>query len=253
MNTKLELLDKLILGDERALSKVLTTIGLQTAPSKKLKNKLREAKIEDKSWVIGITGSPGAGKSTLINGLVLELHAQKKRVAVLAVDPSSPFSGGALLGDRIRMQDLQMLEGVFVRSFASRGKLGGLSEEVADAILALKIASYDFIIIETVGVGQAEIDVSRVSDTAVVVLVPGMGDSVQSLKAGLLEIADIFVINKSDYDGAQRLKKELLEMLSLSANLLWQSPMVETIASKKQGLNDLIAEIARHREAMSHV
>lgn len=235
-----KLFNELVSGSERALSKALTL--LESKEAKSFKEKLLEVAPKTKTKVIGITGYPGAGKSTLINALISKLHKPDEKIAVLAVDPTSPITGGALLGDRIRMQEVQSHEGVFLRSFASRGALGGLTGAIEPAILACSHAGYRYLILETVGVGQSEVDIAKLADPVVVVLVPGMGDSVQSLKAGVLEIADIFVINKSDHSGADALKKDLLEMMSLSSDPK-EIPIVMTVASKKEGIEELIAEI----------
>lgn len=196
---------------------------------------------------IGITGSPGAGKSTLVNSVASSLSASGAKVAILAVDPSSPFSGGAVLGDRIRMKDAGELESVFVRSMASRGALGGLAPRTAESIHALEAAGYDHVIIETVGVGQAEVEVVKMADTVVLVLVPGMGDGVQALKAGIIEIADVFAINKADYSGADRLEKELRVQMSLSPDSVKELRIVRTQANKDIGTEDLLSAIDSHR------
>ena len=189
---------------------------------------------------VGITGSPGAGKSTLVDGLARGLRAQGKTIGVLAVDPTSPFTGGAILGDRIRMQDHFNDPGFYLRSMATRGKLGGLAGTTADVATVVEASGKDVILIETVGVGQDEIDIVRLADITIVVLVPGMGDDVQSLKAGIMEIADIFVLNKSDREGADRLEKEVRAMQSLaSQHGDWIPPIVRTVASNGDGIVEL--------------
>ncbi|HET6909425.1 MAG TPA: methylmalonyl Co-A mutase-associated GTPase MeaB [Mycobacteriales bacterium] len=201
--------------------------------------------------VIGLTGSPGVGKSTSTSALVREYRAQDLRVGVLAVDPSSPFSGGALLGDRVRMQDHATDSGVFIRSMASRGHLGGLAWATPQALRVLDAAGCDVILVETVGVGQAEVEIASLADTTLVLLAPGMGDGIQAAKAGILEVADVFVVNKADRDGAEQTTRDLRHMLSLvdsRDSSDWQPPIVKTVASKGEGIDDVLAAIDRHRE-----
>jgi LAO/AO transport system kinase len=200
-----------------------------------------------RAFVVGITGTPGAGKSTLVDGLVALLRADGQRVAVVAVDPSSPFSGGAVLGDRVRMQRHALDPGVFIRSLATRGQLGGLSRSTADAVSVLDAAGFQVVLVETVGVGQDEVDVLRLSDTTVVVTVPGLGDEVQALKAGILEIADVLVVNKADREGADRAVRDLTTMLSLRAGGPADHEIVETVAVRGEGLPALWAATLRHR------
>jgi LAO/AO transport system kinase len=201
--------------------------------------------------VVGLTGSPGVGKSTLTSALVTALRTESKRVGVLAVDPSSPFSGGALLGDRIRMQDHATDDRVFIRSLASRGQLGGLSAAVPQALRVLDAARCDAVLIETVGVGQAEVEIASLADTTVVVLAPGLGDSIQAAKAGIIEIADIFAVNKADRDGADQVARDLRNMQSLggrhSAAGGWQPPVVKTVAARPEGIGALAEAIEEHR------
>ena len=199
--------------------------------------------------IIGVTGSPGSGKSTLVNALSKSLAADSKKVAILAVDPSSPFSGGAILGDRIRMAETANLDNVFIRSLATRGYLGGLSKSSFDAIQLCDSAGFDYIIIETVGVGQAEIDIAKIAHTCLLVLVPGMGDGVQAMKAGVLEIADSFILNKADKDGIDRLKKDIRMMLSLaSVKPSWEPNIIETVAVESKGIDKVKDEIVKHRK-----
>ncbi|MDQ4054774.1 MAG: methylmalonyl Co-A mutase-associated GTPase MeaB [Actinomycetota bacterium] len=199
--------------------------------------------------VIGVTGSPGVGKSTSSNALVGALRRRDKRVGVLAVDPSSPFSGGALLGDRVRMQDHALDRDVYIRSMASRGHLGGLSWTTPQALRVLDAAGCDVILIETVGVGQSEVEIAGLADTTLVLLAPGMGDGIQAAKAGILEIGDIYVINKADRDGADQVRRDLRSMLALGerADGAWKPPIVKTIAQTGGGIDEVVDEIERHR------
>jgi LAO/AO transport system kinase len=198
--------------------------------------------------IVGITGSPGVGKSTSTNALVAELRRAGKRVGVLAVDPSSPFSGGALLGDRVRMQDHALDRDVYIRSMASRGHLGGLAWTTPQALRVLDAAGCDVILIETVGVGQSEVEVAGLADTTLVLLAPGMGDGIQAAKAGILEIGDLYVVNKADRDGADQVRRDLRSMLALAERLEggWRPPILATVAAKSQGLDEVVAEMDRH-------
>jgi LAO/AO transport system kinase len=202
-----------------------------------------------RAFVVGITGAPGAGKSTLVDGLVSRWRKAGSTVGVLAVDPTSPFTGGAMLGDRVRMQAHAQDAGVFIRSMATRGHLGGLASATTDAAVVLDAAGKDFVAIETVGVGQDEVDIARTADVSIVVLVPGMGDEVQALKAGVMEIADVFVVNKADRDGADRTVAEIESLLGLHAYREgeWRPTTVRTVAPTGQGLDELIENIARFR------
>lgn len=208
-----------------------------------------------RAFLVGITGAPGAGKSTLVDGLVSRWRTAGKTVGVLAVDPTSPFSGGAMLGDRVRMQAHAHDEGVFIRSMATRGQLGGLARATADAALVLDAAGKDIVAIETVGVGQDEVEVARTADVSVVVLVPGMGDDVQALKAGVMEIADVFVVNKSDRDGADRAVAEIEALLGLHTykDGEWRPLIVRTQATTGQGLDGLIDSIAQFQRQSATV
>ena len=196
--------------------------------------------------VIGITGAPGVGKSTTTSALITALRARGQRVAVLAVDPSSPFSGGALLGDRIRMQSHAGDDGVYIRSMASRGHLGGLAAATPRVIRALEACDYDAIIIETVGVGQSEVEIASTADTCVVLLAPGMGDGVQAAKAGILEIGDVFVVNKADRDGADATARELRHMIDLGAWAGWTPPVLKAIAAQGTGIDEVVDAIGAH-------
>ncbi|HEX9992258.1 MAG TPA: methylmalonyl Co-A mutase-associated GTPase MeaB [Acidimicrobiales bacterium] len=201
-----------------------------------------------RSYTVGITGAPGAGKSTLTSALIARARAAGHRVAVLAIDPSSPFSGGAILGDRVRMGDHVLDDGVFIRSMASRGHLGGLSLATPEAIRVLDAVGQDWVLVETVGVGQVEIEVAGAADTTVVVVNPGWGDSVQANKAGLLEVADVFVINKADRAAVTETRRDLLQMLELSAARDWEPPIVCTVATTGEGVDELWATLGRHRD-----
>jgi LAO/AO transport system kinase len=202
-----------------------------------------------RSYVVGITGAPGAGKSTLAGRLVGELRGREARVAVLAVDPSSPFSGGAILGDRVRMFEHSLDEGVFIRSMATRGRLGGLALATPAAVRLLDAAGFDVILLETVGVGQVELEVAEVADTTIVVVTPGWGDEVQAAKAGLLEIADLFAINKADRPGADEARRHLRQMLRSkpATENEWTPPILETVASERTGTAELVDAVWRHR------
>ena len=197
---------------------------------------------------IGLTGAPGVGKSTLAAGLVGAARARELAVAVLAVDPTSPYTGGALLGDRVRMQGHATDPGVFIRSMATRGHLGGMALAAPEAVRILDAAGFDRVVVETVGVGQAEVDVAAATDTAVVVLAPGMGDAVQMAKAGILEVADVFVVNKADREGAHEVVRELGQMLHLGAARDWDPPVLTASAPKSEGIDELWEAIERHRQ-----
>lgn len=207
-----------------------------------------------RAMIVGMTGNPGSGKSTLVDRLIHGLRARGKTVGCVAVDPTSPFSGGAILGDRVRMQEHALDEGVFIRSVATRGTLGGVSRSTPAMIQILDAMGFDVILVETVGVGQAEVDIVKMADTSVVVTVPGLGDDVQANKAGLMEIADVFVINKADRDGHQRLQRELRTMLNLAPHPdedddepRWRPPILKTVATTGEGVEALLDTLDEHR------
>ena len=208
-------------------------------------------KYTGKAYRIGVTGPPGAGKSTLVSQMVKKYRLQGLKIGIIAVDPTSPYSGGALLGDRIRMTDLINDLGVFIRSMATRGSLGGLSNKAQDVADLMDAAGMDLVIFETVGVGQGELDIAKTTDTTLVILVPESGDSIQAMKAGLMEIADIFVVNKSDRDGAEKMKIELEMMLQLkSADSEWLPPIINTIAIKGEGISEVQGMIDKHKKVL---
>jgi LAO/AO transport system kinase len=233
-------------GDARALGRLVSLVE-NAAPELRLVMKVI-APLTGNARVLGLTGSPGVGKSTVTTALVRRFRAGGQRVGVLAVDPSSPFSGGALLGDRVRMQDHATDDQVFIRSMASRGHLGGLARATPQALRILDAAGFDIVLIETVGVGQAEVEIAKLADTAMVVVAPGLGDSIQAAKAGILEIADVFVVNKSDRPGAQEVVRDLRTMLAMASYGpgQWKPPIVSTVAASGEGIDDLVASVAAH-------
>jgi LAO/AO transport system kinase len=245
------LVEKARSGDARSVARL---ISLVEDASPLLRDvmaglaKVTAARTDGGAHVVGITGSPGVGKSTSTNALVGALRAQGKRVGVLAVDPSSPFSGGALLGDRIRMQDHALDPDVYIRSMASRGHLGGLSWAAPQALRVLDAAGCDVILVETVGVGQSEVEVAAMADTTLVLLAPGMGDGIQAAKAGILEIGDVFVINKADRDGADQVRRELRSMLALAERPegAWRPEIVKTVAMTGEGVDEVVAALDAH-------
>jgi len=234
-------------GDKRAIARVLSIIENDAPGAADI---LRETYPQaGRALVLGITGPPGGGKSTLVSRLVAAYRERAPRVAVVAVDPSSPFSGGAILGDRIRMQDRFLDEGVFIRSMASRGNMGGLARATARVVGVLDALGTDVVVVETVGVGQEEVEVVRVVDTVALVTVPGLGDDIQAIKAGVLEIADVLVVNKADRPGADETARDLAQMLTLGQpRTSWKPPIVRTVAAKGDGIDELIRAVDRHRE-----
>jgi LAO/AO transport system ATPase len=236
-------------GERRAIARALSAVENETAAGAALLRTLHAHL--GAARVIGITGPPGAGKSTLVDALIGELLALGGRVGVVAIDPSSPITGGAILGDRIRMGTHQGDERVFIRSLASRGHVGGLSRSAARAVDVLDAAGYAHIIVETVGAGQSEVEVAELADTRIVVLPPGLGDDVQAIKAGILEIADIYVVNKGDLPLAERAERELLSMIALRSYAAWKPPVLRTVATTGEGVPKLAEAIAAHARAGS--
>jgi LAO/AO transport system kinase len=241
------MIDSLRSGDPRTLARAISTVeNRRDGWSQLLKAIFPHS---GKARVIGLTGAPGAGKSTLVDQLARHYRKENRTVGIVAVDPTSPYTGGAILGDRIRMQDHFADPGIYIRSMATRGSLGGLARATADVTTVLDASGRDVILIETVGVGQDEIDIVRLADITVVILVPGMGDDVQTIKAGIMEIADIFVINKSDRDGAERVEREIRALQSLAMRHDgWTPPIVKTVASEGTGVEELAAAVTEYEE-----
>ncbi len=241
-----ELVERARAGDARAVARLISLVEDASPLLREVMAGL--APYAGQAHVVGITGSPGVGKSTSTNALVAAMRAADKRVGVLAVDPSSPFSGGALLGDRVRMQDHALDPDVYIRSMASRGHLGGLSWTTPQALRVLDAAGCDVILVETVGVGQSEVEIAGLADTTLVLMAPGMGDGIQAAKAGILEIGDLYVINKADRDGADQVRRELRSMLALAEHSegAWKPPILKTVASRGEGVDEVVAEIENH-------
>jgi len=260
----MSLLDEVLKRDIRACARLLRWIDDGVEEARPILKQLFP--LTGRARVLGITGNPGVGKSTLTDQLIRTFRQRGATVAVIAVDPSSPFTGGAILGDRIRMQDHALDEGVFIRSFATRGHLGGLTSTTTDAVHALDAMGWDVVLVETVGVGQGEVEIQRLAHTTVVVMAPGMGDEIQAIKAGILEIADIFVVNKADRDGADRTVRELSGMLEMGHALLppggedpdqrltpqsWMPKIVKTVAVTGEGLSALMAALDEHGQLIA--
>jgi LAO/AO transport system kinase len=234
-------------GDLRALARAISAIEDHAPESVELLKALFPH--SGKARVIGLTGAPGSGKSTLVDQLAREYRKQGRTLGIIAVDPTSPYTGGAILGDRIRMQAHHADSGIYIRSMATRGFLGGLARATADVATVLDASGKDLILVETVGVGQDEVDIVRLADATIVILVPGMGDDVQTIKAGIMEIADIFVINKSDREGAERVEREIRAMQSLATRPdRWSPPIVKTVATEGTGVPELVAAISEHED-----
>jgi LAO/AO transport system kinase len=234
-------------GDLRALARAISSIEDHAPESVELLKALFPH--SGKARVLGLTGAPGSGKSTLVDQLAREYRKQGRTIGIIAVDPTSPYTGGAILGDRIRMQAHHADSGIYIRSMATRGFLGGLARATADVATVLDASGKDLILVETVGVGQDEVDIVRLADATIVILVPGMGDDVQSIKAGIMEIADVFVINKSDREGAERVEREIRALQTLAARPdKWSPPVVKTVATEGAGIPELVAAIGEHEE-----
>jgi GTPase len=252
----ISLVDRMLAGDRLALARLITRVENRLAGVPEIMRGVQPHL--GRAHVLGITGPPGAGKSTLVDRLTTRLRAEGERVGIIAVDPSSPFTGGAVLGDRIRMQTHTLDPDVFIRSMATRGSLGGLAAATGDVIKLMDAAGFPWIVIETVGVGQTELDIIKQADTTVVILVPESGDSVQAMKAGLMEVADIFVVNKADRDGAHSLMAELRFSVHLHSSssvspkdIDWEIPVLAAQASNDVGVGELLAEIRRHRSVLN--
>lgn len=242
----MEIVEKLLNHSRLALSKAITAVENEYDDAVKIMTEIYPH--TGNAYVIGITGPPGAGKSTMTDKIAKEYRKRGKTVGIVAIDPTSPYSGGAILGDRIRMMDLTADEGIFVRSMATRGSLGGLSQKAGDAVKLMDAFGMDVIIVETVGVGQSEVDIVKTADTTMVVVIPGMGDDIQAIKAGILEIGDLFTINKADREGTDKLNIEIEMMLELNPeHVSWRPPINRTIASKGIGIEAVVDSIEEHK------
>ena len=242
----MEIVERLLAGDRRAAARLITLIENDTSQAPKLLAALYPH--TGRAHIVGVTGPPGTGKSTLVGELTKEIRAQGEKVGIVAVDPTSPFSGGALLGDRIRMQELSTDEGVFIRSMATRGSLGGLARATSDVVKVLDALGQDLIFIETVGAGQSEVEIARAAHTVVVVVAPGLGDEIQAIKAGLFEIADIFVVNKADREGAEGAVATLNYLLDMNQaeGDRWKPPILKTVAIRGEGVEAVVDALKEH-------
>lgn len=241
------MIEKILNGEPRAVARAISKVEDGAEDAAALMKEIFPR--TGRALIVGITGSPGAGKSSLVDKLALYYRNRNEKVGIVCVDPSSPFSGGAILGDRIRMQTLGLDKGVFIRSMATRGNLGGLARATVDAVAILDAAGYEKIIVETVGVGQDEVEIVKTADVSVVVLVPGMGDDIQAIKAGIMEIGDVFVINKADREGVLRTEKELEALLTLAMRPdHWNPPIVKTVAIENKGIEDLAMAIQSYKD-----
>ncbi|HHV78281.1 MAG TPA: methylmalonyl Co-A mutase-associated GTPase MeaB [Firmicutes bacterium] len=243
------ILERILAGDKLALARAISMVENEEPGAKDIMKKVHT--MSGKSHIVGITGAPGVGKSTLVNGLIKAFRSEGKRVGVIAVDPTSPFSGGAILGDRLRMQSHALDPGVFIRSLATRGYLGGLSKAAGQVIKLLDVYGSEVILVETVGTGQSEVDIMRYAHTVVVVVAPGLGDEIQAIKAGILEIGHVFVVNKADRDGADKTIQELQFMLDMSREeKAWKPPIIKAVASRGDGLNEVARNVKEHLKVL---
>ena len=244
-----KLLERALAGDTRSIGRLISLVEADSPTSKEIMKAVYPK--TGRAQVIGITGSPGAGKSTFVNRLIAQFRAEGKQVGVIAIDPSSPFTGGAILGDRLRMQDHAVEEGVFIRSMGSRGNLGGVSRGTHEGALILDACGFDVVIIETVGVGQSEGDIVKIADTVCLILTPGMGDDVQIMKAGIMEIADVFVVNKADKEGADKVAADVQVMLKMLGEREWVPPVALVSSNKNTGIDE-VKDIIKNHSAYLH-